>query len=127
VLCLQIDALLGSYQQEHGDRTELLHSAIKTADLGILLGAPLPTKDYSMTRVAGLLSDALATLSSGENFQLTAKHAFQYLLQVLSMSVLTTRIRFILSSSDFIKFAPTISSSVSQLHDILSACNCLQF
>lgn len=66
VLCLQIDALLRSYQQGHGDKIELLQSAMKTADLGILLGAPLCNADCSMTRVASLLSHALTVISSGE-------------------------------------------------------------
>jgi hypothetical protein len=65
VVFLQIEALLRSCQKEHADRTELLHTAVKTADLGILLGAPLTNGDFSMTRVAGLLSDALSALSSG--------------------------------------------------------------
>lgn len=68
VLCSQIDALLRSYQQEHGGKAELLKSAIKTADLGILLGAPLSNGDYCMTQVASLLSHALSTISSGEKF-----------------------------------------------------------
>ncbi|PNF15567.1 Lysine-specific demethylase 8 [Cryptotermes secundus] len=62
---IKIDILLRSYQQGCGDKTELLQSAMKTADLGILLGAPLSSGDCSMTRVAGLLSHALSMLSSG--------------------------------------------------------------
>jgi hypothetical protein len=65
VLCLQIDALISSCQKEHADMTGLLHAAVKTADLGILLGAPLSKGDFSMTRVAHLLSDALSALSAG--------------------------------------------------------------
>ena len=65
VLCLQIDALIGSCQREHADMTDLLHTAVKTADLGILLGAPLSKGDFSMTRVARLLSEAVSALSSG--------------------------------------------------------------
>ncbi|PNF15568.1 Lysine-specific demethylase 8 [Cryptotermes secundus] len=61
---IKIDILLRSYQQGCGDKTELLQSAMKTADLGILLGAPLSSGDCSMTRVAGLLSHALSMLSS---------------------------------------------------------------
>ena len=45
--------------------TDLLHAAVKTADLGILLGAPLSKGDFSMTRVAHLLSDAVSALSAG--------------------------------------------------------------
>jgi hypothetical protein len=45
--------------------TELLHAAVKTADLGILLGAPLSKGDFSMTHVAHLLSDAVSALSAG--------------------------------------------------------------
>jgi hypothetical protein len=88
VLFLQIDALLRSCQKEHVDRTELLHTAVKTADLGILLGAPLSNGDFSMTRVAGLLSDALSALSSGQYSYTTTNVALQYLMEIPIMSVL---------------------------------------
>jgi rRNA maturation endonuclease Nob1 len=80
VLCLQIDALLRSYDQEHGDKVELLKSALKTADLGILLGAPLSNGDYSMTRVASLLSHAVSTISSGEKS--SNCNRFSYMFQL---------------------------------------------
>jgi hypothetical protein len=56
---------------------------VKTADLGILLGAPLSSGDYSMTRVAGLLSHALSMLSSGEYSQIATDLSL-LLLYVLS-------------------------------------------
>ncbi|KDR07950.1 lysine-specific demethylase 8 [Zootermopsis nevadensis] len=62
---IKIDILLRNYQHEHGNKVELLKSAVKTADLGILLGAVLSNGDCSMTRIASLLSHALSTISSG--------------------------------------------------------------
>lgn len=66
---VKIDALIRSCQKEHADMTDLLHTAVKTADLGILLGAPLSRGDFSMTHVAHLLSDALSALSAGSDPQ----------------------------------------------------------
>lgn len=61
---LKIGALLKSYEEQQGDRLGLLQSAMKTADLGIMLGAPLSSGSCSMTQIAHLLSEALAAIQS---------------------------------------------------------------
>ncbi|XP_069683955.1 bifunctional peptidase and arginyl-hydroxylase JMJD5 isoform X2 [Periplaneta americana] len=60
---IKIDALLCQCEHKADDRLNLLHTAMKTADLGLLLGAPFG--DICMTKIAGLLSDILSLLSSG--------------------------------------------------------------
>ncbi|KAJ9601152.1 hypothetical protein L9F63_000672, partial [Diploptera punctata] len=64
---VKIAALLKCYKEQQANKLELLQSAMKTADLGIMLGASLSAGNCNMTQVAQLLSEALTAIQSEAN------------------------------------------------------------
>ncbi|PSN42183.1 Lysine-specific demethylase 8 [Blattella germanica] len=75
---IKIDMLLKRYAEEPVDKLGILHSALKTADLSLMLGAPLSSGNCNMAEVAQLLTKAISIvqpeMSSQQDTNVTSIH-----------------------------------------------------